>query len=174
MPEIEPWHERDQVWRGLDVTFPPSHPSHSEHQQFYFGSDGLLRRHDYHVDVAGGFAAAQYVHDIVEADGIRLPSVRRAYRRDSSGRAGRATRVGEQASTIGRTPLTSAFVIAFRLCSGSRSAWKTAPPEAPKLWQKGLGNLPGAVSSSLPCRPITSCTTGLPATSVTRRARCRR
>ncbi|MFQ3560949.1 hypothetical protein QZN11_29755 [Streptomyces gramineus] len=85
--EIEPWHERHQVWRGLDVTFPPSHPSHSEHQQFYFGSDGLLRRHDYHVDVAGGFAAAQYVHDIVEADGIRLPSVRRAYRRDSSGRA---------------------------------------------------------------------------------------
>ncbi|MFJ8153624.1 hypothetical protein [Streptomyces sp. NPDC094468] len=85
--EIEPWHERDQVWRGLDVTFPPSYPSHSEHQQFYFGSDGLLRRHDYHVDVAGGFATAQYVHEIIEAGGIRLPSVRRAFRRDSSGRA---------------------------------------------------------------------------------------
>ncbi|MER7930839.1 MULTISPECIES: hypothetical protein [unclassified Streptomyces] len=85
--EIEPWHERDQVWRGLDVTFPPSYPSHSEHQQFYFGSDGLLRRHDYHVDVAGGFATAQYVHEIIEADGIRLPSVRRAFRRDSCGRA---------------------------------------------------------------------------------------
>ncbi|WP_093498551.1 hypothetical protein [Streptomyces sp. Ag109_O5-10] len=85
--EIAPWHEGDQVWHGLDVTFPPTNPSHSEHQQFYFGPDNLLRRHDYHVDVAGGFAAAQYVYDIVEADGIRLPSVRRAFRRDSSGRA---------------------------------------------------------------------------------------
>ena len=32
-------------------------------------------------DVAGGFAAAQIVHDYIEADGIRLPSKRRAYLR---------------------------------------------------------------------------------------------
>ncbi|GAB2630021.1 hypothetical protein ABI214_23160 [Prescottella soli] len=85
--EIEPWHERDQVWRGLDVTFPDGNPSHSTHQQFYFGSDNLLRRHDYHVDIAGGFAVAQYVYNIIEADGIRLPSARRAFRRDEQGRA---------------------------------------------------------------------------------------
>jgi hypothetical protein len=30
-------------------------------QNFYFGDDNLLRRHDYDVDVAGGFGAAQYV-----------------------------------------------------------------------------------------------------------------
>ena len=47
-----------------------------------FGSDFLLRRHDYRVDVAGGFAAIQYVYDTVEADGITLPSKRRAYRCD--------------------------------------------------------------------------------------------
>jgi hypothetical protein len=28
----------------------------------------LLRRHDCHVDVGGGFATAQYVHDIVEVN----------------------------------------------------------------------------------------------------------
>jgi hypothetical protein len=46
----------------------------------------VLRRHDYHVEVAGGFATAHYMYDIVEADGIRLPTKRRAYRRDDEGR----------------------------------------------------------------------------------------
>jgi hypothetical protein len=55
-------------------------------QEFYFGDDFLLRRHDYRVDVAGGFAAIQYVYDVVEADGIKLPSKRRAYRCDDTGR----------------------------------------------------------------------------------------
>ena len=84
--EIEPWHQGDEEWRGLRATFPAGIASHSTHQDFYFGPDGLLRRHDYHVDVAGGFAAAQYVHDITEADGIRLPARRRAYCRDAAGR----------------------------------------------------------------------------------------
>ncbi|MEV5799852.1 hypothetical protein [Streptomyces collinus] len=83
--EIEPWREGDELWRGLRATFPPEIASHSTHQDFYFGPDRLLRRHDYHVDVAGGFAAAQYVYDCVEADGIVLPTKRRAYRRDSDG-----------------------------------------------------------------------------------------
>ncbi|MCX4571785.1 hypothetical protein OHB41_00890 [Streptomyces sp. NBC_01571] len=83
---IEPWREGDEVWPGLRAAFPPRIASHSTHQDFYFGPDRLLRRHDYHVDVAGGFAAAQYVHDHTEADGIVLPTRRRAYRRDSDGR----------------------------------------------------------------------------------------
>jgi len=49
-------------------------------------SDFLLRRHDYRVDIAGGFAAIQYVYDMVEAQGIKLPSKRRAYRCDATGR----------------------------------------------------------------------------------------
>ena len=56
-------------------------------QNFYFGDDNLLRRHDYDVDVAGGFGAAHYVYDIVEVDGIRLPAKRRVYRRDADGQA---------------------------------------------------------------------------------------
>ncbi|MFG2944581.1 hypothetical protein [Streptomyces adustus] len=84
--EIEPWREAGELWRGLRATFPPDIASHSTQQDFYFGPDRLLRRHDYHVDIAGGFAAAQYVYDTVEADGIRLPTKRRAYRRDAANR----------------------------------------------------------------------------------------
>ncbi|MFI6492340.1 hypothetical protein [Streptomyces sp. NPDC050564] len=84
--DIEPWRERDEVWPGLRAAFPLRIASHSTHQDFYFGPDRLLRRHDYHVDVAGGFTAAQYVHDYAEADGIVLPTKRRAYRRDIDGR----------------------------------------------------------------------------------------
>lgn len=32
-----------------------------------------------HVDVAGGFPTAQYVHDIVEVEGLRYPTKRFAY-----------------------------------------------------------------------------------------------
>ncbi|MFE7794182.1 hypothetical protein [Streptomyces sp. NPDC057460] len=83
--EIEAVREGGEVRRGLRATFPSEIASHSTHQDFYFGPDHLLRRHDYHVDVAGGFAAAQYVYDYVEADGIVLPTRRRAYRRDTNG-----------------------------------------------------------------------------------------
>lgn len=84
--EIEPRQEGDELWRGLRATFPDDIASHSTQQDFYFGPDHLLRRHDYHVDVAGGFAATQYVHDSVEVDGIVLPTTRRAFRRDSATR----------------------------------------------------------------------------------------
>ncbi|MEU9318303.1 hypothetical protein [Streptomyces sp. NPDC048295] len=85
--EIQPWPEGGEEWRGLRATFPDVIASHSTVQDFYFGPDRLLRRHDYHVDIAGGFAATQYVHDIVEADGILLPARRRAYKRDDTLRA---------------------------------------------------------------------------------------
>ena len=50
------------------------------HLAYFNGYDDfLLRRHDYHVDVAGGFATAQYVHEIVEVDGFRYPTKRFAY-----------------------------------------------------------------------------------------------
>jgi hypothetical protein len=79
--EIEPWEEDGARWRGLRARFPDGIASHSKEQDFYFGDDFLLRRHDYRVDVAGGFPAAQYVHDIVEVQGLRFPTRRRAYLR---------------------------------------------------------------------------------------------
>jgi hypothetical protein len=84
--EIDPIEEDGEVWGGLQADFPAEIATHSRTQEFYFGPDHLLRRHDYRVDVAGGFPAAQYVGDIVEADGIRLPTRRRAYLADAAGR----------------------------------------------------------------------------------------
>ncbi|MBV8966412.1 MAG: hypothetical protein JO191_09585 [Mycobacteriaceae bacterium] len=84
--EIEPIEDNGEQWFGLQAHFPDSFASHSRLQEFYFGNDFLLRRHDYRVDVAGGFAAIQYVYDITDADGIKLPSKRRAYRCDADGR----------------------------------------------------------------------------------------
>jgi hypothetical protein len=83
--EIDPVNDNGERWSGLQAHFPGSFASHSSLQEFYFDGDLMLRRHDYRVDVAGGFAAIQYVYDIVEADGIMLPSKRRAYRCDASG-----------------------------------------------------------------------------------------
>jgi hypothetical protein len=77
--EIAPWQEGAERWRGLRARFPDAIASHSREQDFYFGDDFLLRRHDYHLEIAGGIPVAQYVHDIVEADGFRFPARRRAY-----------------------------------------------------------------------------------------------
>jgi hypothetical protein len=77
--DIDPWQEGDETWRGLRARFPEHIASHSAQQDFYFGPDLLLRRQDYRVDVAGGFDAVQYVHDIVDVEGLKFPSRRRVY-----------------------------------------------------------------------------------------------
>jgi hypothetical protein len=77
--EIDPVVEGEETWHGLRARFPNQYASHSEQQDFYFGSDFLLRRHDYHVDVAGSFPTAQYVDQIVEIQGLKAPGRRRAY-----------------------------------------------------------------------------------------------
>jgi hypothetical protein len=79
--EIDPWREAGELWRGLRARFPGDIASHSPVQDFYFGEDFLLRRHDYNVDVAGSFDAAQYVYDLVEVDGLHFPTKRRAFMR---------------------------------------------------------------------------------------------
>jgi hypothetical protein len=81
--EIEPWREGTEIWRGLRATFPMTVASHSTEQDFYFGPDMLIRRHDYHVEIAGNFPAAQYISDPVSVDGIKIPTKRRAYLRDA-------------------------------------------------------------------------------------------
>lgn len=84
--EIDPIMDHGERWRGLQVRFPDGIASHSREEEFFFGSDFLIRRHDYRVDVAGGFAAQHYVSEMVETDGIKLPTRRRAYRCDAAGR----------------------------------------------------------------------------------------
>jgi hypothetical protein len=85
--EIAPIRDSGQTLAGLQVVYPPGFASHCPVQEFYFGDDFLLRRHDYRVDVAGGFPAVYYVEDFVDADGIKVPTKRRAYRADAAGRA---------------------------------------------------------------------------------------
>ena len=79
--ETEPWRERAETWRVLRAYFPGSIETHCLVQDFFFGEDLLLRRHDYTVTIAGGFAAAQLTADYTESNGIRLPTKRRAYAR---------------------------------------------------------------------------------------------
>jgi hypothetical protein len=55
----------------------------SRHIASFFTENLMLRRHDYSVNIAGGFAAAQLTSAHVEANGIRLPTKRRAYARGS-------------------------------------------------------------------------------------------
>src|SRR5262249_17273201 len=45
--EGERWRERGESWRTFSVMFPPEIHTHSRHQLFYVGEDGLIRRHDY-------------------------------------------------------------------------------------------------------------------------------
>jgi hypothetical protein len=61
--EITPWQEGAERWRGLRARFPDVIASHRE-QDFYFGDDFLLRRHDYQLEIAGGIPVAQYVYDM--------------------------------------------------------------------------------------------------------------
>lgn len=80
--ETEPWREGEEIWRVLRAYFPGSIETHSLIQDFFFGkSDFTLRRHDYNVTVAGGFPAAQLTSNYAAANGIRLPTRRRAYTR---------------------------------------------------------------------------------------------
>jgi hypothetical protein len=79
--ETEPWKEGSETWRVLRARFPGSIETHSRVQDFFFDDRRLLRRHDYHVNIAGGFPAAQLTSEYVRADGISLPTKRRAYTR---------------------------------------------------------------------------------------------
>jgi hypothetical protein len=77
--EIAPIRVDGEIWRRLKVKFPYSVRSHTETQIFCFGSDGLLRRHDYKVDILGGAPGLNYASDYREVDGINFPTKRRVY-----------------------------------------------------------------------------------------------
>jgi len=95
--EIAAVKDNGEFWVGLQAQFLREIATHSSLQEFYFGDDHLLRRRDYRVDVAGGFPAVHYVYDIVEADGTKLPSKRRAYRADAEGMASLGVQVERSA-----------------------------------------------------------------------------
>ena len=79
-PETESWREGEETWRVLRAYFPGSIETHNLIQDFFFGQDLMLRRHDYGVNIAGGFAAQLTTHHVT-ANGIAVPTRRRAYTR---------------------------------------------------------------------------------------------
>ncbi|HEY4801277.1 MAG TPA: hypothetical protein VIH96_01540 [Paraburkholderia sp.] len=83
--ELPEWRENGEVWRRLKVTFPDSIASHSREQVSYFGEDGLLRRHDYTVDVMGGARGANYASNYRNVHGVMVPMSRRVYAYDDAG-----------------------------------------------------------------------------------------
>jgi hypothetical protein len=64
------------------VTFPDHIKSHSREQISCFGPDGLLRRHDFAIDVVGGAPAMLYATDYRDVAGITIPTARRAWQDD--------------------------------------------------------------------------------------------
>jgi hypothetical protein len=83
--DVEPIDVDGRLLAGIGATFPDAMPTHSREQRFFFDADRLLRRHDYHLDIAGGFAVNHYVSDYLDADGINVPTTRRAYLSDDHG-----------------------------------------------------------------------------------------
>ena len=68
-----------ETWRRLRVVFPEEVKSHTREQIFCFGPDGLLRRHDYSVDILGGATGLNYASEYRKVDGLMFPTKRRVY-----------------------------------------------------------------------------------------------
>ncbi len=85
LTEEPPWVEDGQTWRRLRVDYPPDIATHSPSQVLYVDQQGLIRRRDYQVDIAGGSPAAHYVSDFRSVDGIVVPATRMIYVRDEAG-----------------------------------------------------------------------------------------
>jgi hypothetical protein len=67
------WFENGEEWHGLQVTFPERLAYHAKEQTFYFDESGLLRRHDYDVDIAKGARGAHYMLEYATIDRIKFP-----------------------------------------------------------------------------------------------------
>jgi hypothetical protein len=75
--ELSPWQEDGEEWRPLKAIFPGNIASHTSEQISYFGPDGLLRRHEYVVDIMGGARGLNYAFDYRKINGINVPMTRR-------------------------------------------------------------------------------------------------
>lgn len=77
--EIAPIEADGETWRRLEVTFPDHIKSHTRQQILCFGPDGLLRRHDFNIDLLGVAPSQLYAAGYRDVDGIVFPTTRRAY-----------------------------------------------------------------------------------------------
>jgi hypothetical protein len=77
--EIDPIEIDGEMWRRLKVTFPEYLKTHTREQISCFGPDGLLRRHDFTIDILGGAPSQLLATGYRDVDGIIIPATRRAY-----------------------------------------------------------------------------------------------
>ncbi len=77
--EIAPIEADGETWRRLKVTFPDHIKSHTRQQISCFGPDGLLRRHDFTIDILGGAPSMLYASGYRDVDGVIIPATRRGY-----------------------------------------------------------------------------------------------
>jgi hypothetical protein len=77
--EIAAIEVNDETWRRLKIIFPSRIKSHTREQISCFGPDGLIRRHDYTVDILGGATGLNYASDYRDVEGIIFPTKRRIY-----------------------------------------------------------------------------------------------
>ena len=85
--ELSPWQEAAEEWRRLHVVWPHYLATHTIEQTLYVGPDGLLRRHDYDIEIAGGTSGAHYLSDYGKVAGIMIPAKHRIYPRAPDGQA---------------------------------------------------------------------------------------
>jgi hypothetical protein len=80
--EIDPWEENGETFRRLRVIFPETIASHSRIQTFYIDKIGLIRRHDYNVEISENVASAHYLYDYTEIQGVKFPTKRQVFIRN--------------------------------------------------------------------------------------------
>jgi hypothetical protein len=85
--ELTPWQEAGEEWRRLRVVWPSCLATHSNEQTLYVGDDGLFRRHDYDVEIAGNNPAAHYISDYTRVAGIMVATKHRVFPRAADGQA---------------------------------------------------------------------------------------
>jgi hypothetical protein len=76
--------------KWTDLATPPGQLSrryrHAQlHQTLYINGEGLLKRHDYDVEIAGGTPGAHYIEGYEEVSGIMFPTKRRIFPRQADG-----------------------------------------------------------------------------------------
>jgi hypothetical protein len=84
----EDWRGDNEIWRRLEVEYPPGFDSHCHRETFYIDDRGLIRRHDYLPDVFTEarllarllpipLKAAHFTLRHREVDGLIFPTFRR-------------------------------------------------------------------------------------------------
>jgi hypothetical protein len=87
-------HTFETLWSDLQLAYfcplPADIATHSTEQTLYFDQRGMLKRHDYDVEITGGTPGAHHVSDLREFSGIVFPTKRRIFPRQADGHSAAA------------------------------------------------------------------------------------